>query len=59
MDQHDSRTGRVARPDIDDVERRAGHLDHLALRGIDALQGQDTGLRDQRQDQQRRHENDW
>ena len=29
---------RIARADVDDVERRARNLDHLALRGIGALQ---------------------
>ncbi len=57
MDHHDWRTGGIARPDIDDVECCAGDLDHLALRGIGALQGKDTGLRDQRQDRERRHDN--
>ena len=33
VDHHDRRTGGVARPEIDDVERRAGDLDRLALRG--------------------------
>ena len=56
MDQHNGRTGSVARPEFDDVERCAGHLDHLALCGIGALQDNDAGLCDQRQDQQRRHE---
>ena len=57
MQHHDRRTGRIARADIDDVERRAGDLDHPALRGIGALHGKNTGLRDQRQDRQRRHDN--
>jgi hypothetical protein len=51
------RTGSVARSDIDDVEFCAGDLDCPALRGIFALQGQNTGLRDQRQHRQRRHDN--
>jgi hypothetical protein len=59
MDQHDRRTRRIARPYINDVERRAGNLDHLTSRGIDTLHGHDTGLGDQRQHQQRNHENDW
>ena len=58
MDHHNRRTGSIARADFDDVERCAGHLDHPALRGISALQDNDTGLRDQRQDQQRRHDNE-
>ena len=57
MDQHDWRTGRVAGPDIDDVERGAGHLDPHALRGIAALQDDDTSLCNQRQNHQHRHEN--
>jgi hypothetical protein len=57
MDHHHGRTGGVARPDIDDMEFRAGDLDHPALRRIGALQGDHTGLRDQRQGSQRRHDN--
>src|SRR5258708_323123 len=34
MDHHNGRTGGIARPDVDDVERRAGDLDHPASRGI-------------------------
>ena len=56
MDHHDRWTGSVARPEIDDVEPGAGDLDHLALRGVCALQGKDPGLRYQRQDRQRRHD---
>ena len=55
MDHHDRRAGGVARPEIDDVETRAGDVDGLALLRIDALQGQHAGLRDQRQNNQRRH----
>ena len=58
MDHHDGRTGGIARPDVDDIECRAGDLDHLASRRIGALQGKNTGLRDQGQDCQRRHDND-
>jgi hypothetical protein len=58
MDHHDRRTGRIARPDIEDVQAGAGNLDHPALRGIGALQDEDTGPRDQRQDRQRRHDED-
>lgn len=46
------------RPDVENVEPAAGDLDHPALGGIEALQDKDTGLRDQRQDRQRRHEDD-
>ena len=55
MDHHDRRAGGVARPEIDDVETRAGDVDGLALLRIDALQGKHAGLRDQRQNNQRRH----
>ncbi len=57
MDHHDGRTGGIAWPDIDDMERRAGDLDQLALRRIGALQEKHAGLRDQRQHHQRRHDN--
>jgi hypothetical protein len=57
MDHHHGRANGVARPHIDHVECRAGNRDHLALRRIGALQGKDTGLRDQRQDRQRRQGN--
>jgi hypothetical protein len=56
MDHHDRWTGGVARPGVEDVECCAGDLDHLALRGIDALQGNHTCLRDQRQQPQRCHD---
>jgi hypothetical protein len=55
MNHHDRRTSGVARPDIHDMERGAGDLDHPALRGIGALQGKDAGLRGHRQDNQRRN----
>ena len=55
MQHHDRQAGRVARPDIDDVERAAGNLDHAALRRVGALHEQHAGLRDQRQHRQRRH----
>jgi hypothetical protein len=55
MDHHDRRAGGVAWPEIDDAETCAGNLDGFALRRIDALQGQYAGLRDQRQNNQRRH----
>jgi hypothetical protein len=46
MDHHDRWTGSIARPDVDDIERRSGDLDRPALRRISALQDHDTGLRD-------------
>ncbi len=58
MDHHNGRTGGIARPDVDDVERCAGDLDHPASCGIGVLQGKNTGLRDQGQDCQRRRDND-
>ena len=58
MDHHDRRAGGVVRPDIHDMERRAGDLDHPPLRGIGALQGKDARLRGHRQDNQRRHDNE-
>ncbi len=54
MQHHDRQAG-IARPDIDDVERAAGNLDHAALRRVGALHGDDAGLRDQRQHRQRPH----
>jgi hypothetical protein len=60
MDHHQGRTGGIARPNIEDVDLRAGDLDHPALRGVNALQNQNTEMRDQRQDRQhRRRENDY
>jgi hypothetical protein len=58
MDHHNWRTGAIAWSDIDDVEVCAGNLDDLALRGICALQGKHTDLRDQRQDRQRSDDDD-
>ena len=58
MDHHDGRPGRVARPDVDDIEDGAGNLDRLALRRIGALQEEHAGLRDQRQHRQHRHDRD-
>jgi len=58
MEHHDRRPGGVARPELDDMQRGAGDLDHAALRRKTALQEQDTGLRDQRQHGQRRHDGD-
>src|ERR1700733_8179997 len=58
MNQHDRRTGRVARAKFDDVERRARPLDAFSLLGIAAFQDNDTGLCDQRQHHQRGHENE-
>ena len=52
------RTASIAWPDIDDVEACSGDLDDLDLRGICALQGKYTDLRDQRQNRQRSHDND-
>jgi hypothetical protein len=57
MQHHDRQTGGVARADIDDAQGRAGDLDHLPLRGISALNQQDTGLRGQRQNRECRHDN--
>ncbi len=54
--QHHDRQARIARADIDDVKRRAINLDHPALRRKGALHGDDSGLRDQRQQNQRRHD---
>ena len=57
VDHHHGRTGGIAWTDIDDVKRGPGNLDDPALQRIGALQDQDTGLRDQRQYNQRRHHN--
>jgi hypothetical protein len=58
MDDHDRRTRAIAPPDVEDVERGAGNLDLLALGGKGALQEKNTGLRDQRQNSERCHDND-
>ena len=58
MDHHDGRTGFIARPDLEHVEAGAFDLDHPALGRIGALQRQDAGLCDQRQQRQRRHDED-
>ena len=55
MDHHDRGAGGIARPEIDDVETCAGDVDGLALLRISALQDKHAGLRDQRQNDQRRH----
>ncbi len=57
MDHHDRRSDRIAPPDVENVERGAGDLDRPALGGMGALQDKDTGPRDQRQNDQRRHGN--
>jgi hypothetical protein len=57
VDHHDRRSG-IARPDVEHVEAGAGDLDHPALRGKSALQDQDAGLCDQRQDRQRHQDED-
>ena len=57
MQHHDGGTGRIARADIDDMKGRAGNLDHPALGGMGPLRQPNPGLRDQRQDRQRRHDN--
>ena len=54
MQHHDRQAG-IARPDIEDVKRSAGYLDHAALRRVGALHRENAGLRDQRQQRQRRH----
>ncbi len=56
MQHHDRRTGRVAGADIDDVEGAACDPDHPALGGMRPLREPDSGLRDQRQYPQRRHD---
>jgi hypothetical protein len=58
MNHQDGRTGGVARPDIEDVEFGVRDLDHPALHRVGALEGKDTGLRRQRQNSQRCHDND-
>ena len=55
MQHHDRQAG-IARTDVDDVKRRALDLDHPSLRRKGALHGEDSGLRDQRQQRQRRHD---
>ncbi len=56
MDHHNRRAGGIPRPDVEHVEPAAGDLDHPALGGIKPLQDQHAGLRDQRQNHQRRHQ---
>ena len=58
VDHDDRRHGAIARTDIDHVQGCPDDIDHLSLRGIDALQDNDTGLSDQRENDQRRHDND-
>src|SRR6266403_4741708 len=58
MDHYNRRTRGIARSNVDDVERCAGDLDQPASCGIGALQGKNTGLRDQGEDCQRRHDSD-
>ncbi|GAC1332067.1 MAG: hypothetical protein NVS4B4_00890 [Bradyrhizobium sp.] len=58
MDHHDRRAGGVARPDVHDMERGAGDLDHPPLRGISTLQGHDTDLRYQRERNERYHDDE-
>ena len=53
MQHHDWQTG-IARADIDDVKRRAVDRDHPALGWKGTLHGDDSGLRDQRQQHQLR-----
>ena len=57
MDHDDRRQGGIARADINDVQGCPGDIDHPSLRGMGALQDNDTGLRDQRENNQRRHDN--
>ena len=59
MKQHDRWPIRIARPEIDDIEMRAGNLDGVALLRLDALQGHHTGLRDQRQNRQRQQAEEY
>ena len=58
MDHDDRRHGGIARTDIDDVQGRPGDIDRLPLRRMGALQDNDTGLGDQGENDQRRHDND-
>ena len=53
--QHHDRQAGIARADIDDMEHGTFDLDHPALRRKGALHGDNSGLRDQRQQHQRRH----
>ena len=54
MDHHDGGTRGIGRPEFDDVQPRAGDVDHPALRRIVTLQHYHASLRDQRQNHQRR-----
>lgn len=54
--QHHDRQASVARAEIDDVKHGAVDRDHPALRWKGALHGDDSGLRNQRQQNQRRHD---
>jgi hypothetical protein len=56
MDNHDRWADRIARPDVEDIEGGATDFDLLTLGRIGALQDKDTGLRDERQNSQRRHD---
>ena len=57
MQHHDRRARRIARAEFDDMKAAAGNLDHDARRGMRPLHPQHAGLRDQRQNPQRRHHN--
>src|SRR3984893_5841109 len=59
MDHHDGRAGAIARAEVEDVQCCAVDLDRLALCGIEALHATHTGLRDQRKQCERCHDNDW
>jgi hypothetical protein len=56
MDHHDRRTGRIAWTEFDKIQAGAVEHDAFALRRMGALNGDDTGLRDQRQNHKRRHD---
>ncbi len=57
MQHHDRRTGGIARAEFDDVKAGACNLDHGTWRGMGPLHQQHAGLRDQRQNHQRSHDN--
>jgi hypothetical protein len=54
--QHHDRQARIVRPEIDEVKHGTIDLDHPTLRWKGALHGEDAGLRDQRQHNQRGHD---
>jgi hypothetical protein len=56
MNYHDRRPHSVTPSDLDNVEFCPCHLDDGALCRMNALKDQDTGLSDQGQDCERRHE---